>query len=489
MFRRLPRPLQPSASVAPERLIGAPAFLRALGRDYSGYLLALGTLNLGNMLLLPLITTYLSPTELGLYSLVETALVQGMTVSLLGLKFSYLYYYSQNDSSERPALLGATLLLSGSASVAAGLLLWAAFATPGIMATFNAELLPHGWLLIPLLLSGCMQTLLLTELRAARQIWLSSVIALSQLLAMLLFSYLLVARFDAGLPGLIGAAGLAQTLACIAGFTLLAHRIRLRGAVRHAMRLLRYGLPMMAGLMLLYSLDTLGRFLIAAFISIEAAGHFLVISRVAILFDAVLALPFLNAWGGLVHHMLRRPEANVILGQVTGLAITASAILLLTLIALHEPLFRLLSHDPVPELAGTFALILLIKAVQLVRSPLTAGILRTGETGWAVRNNVFALAVFLLLFYPLSRIWGLEGMATAMLCANIVPMLTLAAAAYRHCPQSIHALAWASGGLAVATVVATSWFGGLTMLSVASLLIVAALGFSLQRRLPIAEQR
>ena len=157
--------------VAPEQLSGCSRFLRALGQDYLGYVVSLGLLTLGNLLLLPLLTAYLTPAELGLYSLVETALQQGLTLGLLGLKFAYLYYYAQADAlaspALRPALLGATLLLSSIASLAVGLLLWGAFADSRLLSVFDASPLPQAWLLVPLLVSGAMQTVLLTELRAA----------------------------------------------------------------------------------------------------------------------------------------------------------------------------------------------------------------------------------------------------------------------------------------------------------------------------------
>lgn len=465
--------------VAPEQLDGGAAFLRALGHDYLGYLISLGLLNLGNLLLLPLLTAYLSPAGLGLYSLVETALQQGLTLGLLGLKFAYLYYYAQadatGDSTLRPALLGATLLLSTAASTAIGLLLWAAFADPGLLSVFDAAPLPQAWLLVPLLVSGAVQTILLTELRAARHVWLSGTIAVAQLALWLLLSAVLVIGYDAGLPGLLAAQALAQIIACGTGYGLLAGRIRLRGSLVHGLKLLRYGLPMMTGLSLRYSLDTLSRFLLAALVSIEAAGQFMVVARVATLFEALLALPFFTAWGGLVHHALRRPDAGHIIGRVSSIALAAGALLLLTILALQAPLFRLLAHDAMPQLAGAFALLLLVKAVQLVKSPLSAGILLTGQTGWAVRNNLFALAIFLVLCYPMSHVWGLTGMTFAMLCATVAPMLTLGVAASRHCRQRIDHTALAAAGLAAAIAAATAWLDALPATLYAGGLVLAAL--------------
>src|SRR3546814_9313273 len=111
---------------------------------------------------------------------------------------------------------------------------------------------------------------------------------------------------------------------------------------------------MMAGLTLRYSVDTLSRFLLAAFASIEAAGQFLIIARVATLFEALLTLPFFTAWGGLVHHALRRPDAAAIVGRVTSIALAAGALLLLAILAVQAPLFHLLAHDAMPQLAGAF---------------------------------------------------------------------------------------------------------------------------------------
>src|SRR3546814_19455352 len=65
---RLPRLAAPAA---PEALDGPPAFAVALRHDYGSYLVSLGLISLGNIVLLPIITAYLSPADLGLSSLVE----------------------------------------------------------------------------------------------------------------------------------------------------------------------------------------------------------------------------------------------------------------------------------------------------------------------------------------------------------------------------------------------------------------------------------
>ena len=466
--------------VAPERLAGPAAFTRALLQDFGGYVLSLGLLGLGSVLLLPMITARLSAADLGLYSLVDTALTQGLTLGLLGLKFSYLYFYAHLPADERPRLLGNTLLLSGAGSLAVGTLLALLFGSADIMARFDAMPLPMAWLLAPLLVVGATQVVLLTELRAARHVKLSGVIAVAQLGLLLGCSYAMVVELDYGLPGLLGAQLIAQGIATLVATVLLLPRLSLDYDAARSARLLRYGLPMMGGLTLRYALDTLCRFLLAALVSIEAAGLFLVASRIASLFESLLATPFLMAFGSLVHHALRQPDAARILNRIAGLALAAGILLALLLLALREPLFRLLAHDPLPDSAGIFALLLLSRLVITVRSPLTAGILRDGRTGWAVRNSALALALFLAVVWPATALAGTTGTAAALLAANLAAAISLGRAARPQCPQHLPLQSWLLAGLLAAATLALLVVGDLP-LTAWSLLLVAAAAIALHQ--------
>lgn len=479
----LPAPSAPHAG-APERLEGAAAFTRALIHDFSGYLISLGLLNLGNLLLLPLITAYLTPAEVGLYSLVETAQLLGGTFSLLGMKFAYLYYYAQSDATRRSRLLGNALILVAIAGLGTGLLMTGLFTSSTAMEYFDAASLPMAWLLAPLMLEAGVFTVLLTELRASRHVGLSGIITVSHLVLWLLLSVWLVAIGGHGLPGLIGAQVIALTLSCIIALILVGGRIGFSPDRHECLRLLRYGFPMMLGLVLRYSLDTLCRFALAALVSIEAAGQFMVISRVTTLFEAVFALPFLTAWGGLVHHALRRPEAARIVGQVSSMVIAASVLLALIMLAGQPLLMTLLAHDAMPQTAGAFALLLLMRVVLTAKSPLTAGILCSGRTGWSISNNLFTLAVFLVAAYPASRIAGLTGMALAMLLAHLAATVTLGLAAWPDCPQRISLPAAMLGlllGFAVAATAITGplplWLDGITIVVALGLILPLARHF------------
>lgn len=456
-------------------------FTRALGHDYLGYLLSNGLLTLGNLLLLPLIATALTPVEIGLYGLIETAQTQGATLSMLGLKFAYLYFYAHTPAPERHRLFGTATVATALTGCMAGLLLWAMFASANFLSHFNTLPLPSAWLLLPLMGFGALQTMILGELRAERRVGLAGLIGVAQLVVWLIAAAILVLRFDLGIAGLLGGQCLGVAGAALAGLAALLRRQRFGFDARTLLPQLRYGVPLMLGLMLRYALDSLCRFLLAAWISIEAAGQFMIAMRMTLLFEGLLMMPFFTAWGGLMHHALKSPEAPAVISRVSSLSIVTATALALPMLCFQPQLFSLLAHDRAPELAATFALVLLGKVVLMAKSPLTAGILKTGRTGWSIDNNLLSLGIFGFLIWPAIHFAGLTGAAAAMLAATILPTLTLARAAQRHCPQRLWREAWAmlilaaAAGLAIGVSGPLSSGAKLVLLMVGTITVAAVL--------------
>ena len=437
----------------PHHMLNTPGdYMRALQRDYVGYLISTGLLAMGNLALLPVITGYLTPAEIGLYSLVEAGTNLGATISLLGLKFAYLYHHAHveagAETEARPKLLGTAMAIAAISALLAGGLLWAVFGSGMIMALFDAPGLPKPWLLPLLMLGGAWQALLHTQRRAERRVALAGSIAVLQLAVWLAASSYLVIVQDAGLPGLIGGQIIGQFTACLLAF-LARPMPRFAFDAARAVPLVRYGVPLMLGLLLRYSLDSMARFMLAAWAGIALAGDYLIAMRVATLFEGLLALPFFTAWGGLVHHALKQPRAGEILGRVSDVALAASALLVLLSLCLQPWLFALLAHDARPDLAALFGMILLAKAIFVAKSPLGGGLLRTGRTGWSVRNNLLALAVFLPLAWPMIAYGGATGGAAAIVAATLVALLKQAMESQQHCRQQQRMAAIAAALLAL----------------------------------------
>ncbi|MEL3890896.1 oligosaccharide flippase family protein [Ferrovibrio sp. MS7] len=448
-------------------------FRHALYRDFGGYLVSIGLLALGNLLLLPLMITALSPEEIGLYSLVEAGATPGLTLSLLGLKFAYLYHHARQPESARPALLGTVLLVALASGIVTGSLLALFYGSAKAMALFDAAPLDSAWLLLPLMLSGAVQTLLITELRAERRVALAGFLAVGNLAVWLLASCVLVLWAGLGLPGLLIGQTCGQTLAALIGLAGIRRRPLFAWDGAQVQPLLRYGIPLMAGLLLRYSLDSLSRFLLAAWVGIEAAADYLIAARIAVLFDALLALPFFMAWGGLVHHALQRPRAAAIIGLVSNLSIAAGGLLYLLLVLLQPWLFLLFTGEKRLDLAPLFAALLLSQYLILIKSPLGAGLLRLPDTTWAAQNNLLALALYVPLAWPLMQLSGAGGAALAIAVVNLITGLILYLQGRKLCPQQPAVGAWILLALLVLLAPFALWYGGLPLWLPLPLLLLA----------------
>jgi O-antigen/teichoic acid export membrane protein len=169
--------------------------------------------------------------------------------------------------------------------------------------------------------------------------------------------------------------------------------------------------------------------MLASWVSLEAAADWLVVSRVLSVFDVLVASPFFMAWGGLVHHMLRRPDAAKVASAVSRWTLMASTVAVLLMALAYAPLTELMYGQALPELGTLFVLLLWSKWAAVVKSPLCCGVNRSGDTGWALRNNLWALGIFVLssivLMHMLGSSFKKEGLAATMLIATVAQSLLL----------------------------------------------------------------
>lgn len=448
-------------------------FLRTLQRDTWGYVLSLGPLGLGGLALLPLMTQLLSPAELGWMAVAEALLLPAGTLGMMGLKFAYLYRFAHTPAAQQRALLATCLALGGLISLACGLLVAVALThplLPGWMGWAGPIPMQHPWLLALLVPSGTLQALLMTELRAQRRLRDTAVISYAQLGVTLAASAFLTLVWQWGIDGFFAGQWAGQVFAMGHVWLRLAEPGRQQprptapAAVQwnQAPALLRYGWPLTAGLLVRYGMDSLSRVMLAGLASLEAAADWLVVSRVLSVFDVLVANPFYMAWGGLVHHALRRPDAATVASQVSRWMLGAASVAAVAAAAAYSPITWLMTGTARPDLAWLFVLLLWGKWLALIKSPLCCGVQQTGHPGWALQNNALALAVFVpaaLALVQLPAPWGqAHGMAGAMLLATLVPTMLL----YRHSQaivrQSLGPAAWCVAAAALVLTAAAASF-------------------------------
>jgi O-antigen/teichoic acid export membrane protein len=453
--------------------------LRTLKKDTWGYAISLGPLGLGGLALLPLMTQLLTPAELGWLAVAEALLLPAGTLGMMGLKFAYLYRFAHITPRQQQALMATCLALGGLISLACGLTVAALTIHPALLEAMGWEgpvPLHHPWLLVLLVPTGTMQALLMTELRAQRALRGTAWVSYGQLAATLGATAGMTVGFGWGLDGFLGGQlvgqiwGLAQTALYLAARR-RAQREGDEGREEEegqapsrstqsdcafwaeAPALLRYGWPLTAGLLVRYGMDSLSRVMLAGLASLQAAADWLVVSRLLSVFDVLVANPFFMAWGGLMHHVLRRPDAAQAIGSVSSWALVSSSMAAVLMMSAFLPLSQMMTGQARADLALLFVLLLWSKWLVLVKSPLCCGVQQSGQTDWALRNNALALLVFAPAGWLLMRLpppWGqAHGLAVAMLVATLIPTATLYSQSQRSVHQKLGALPWVAAASAL----------------------------------------
>lgn len=405
----------------------------------------MGVLGLGAVALLPVLTQGLSPAQLGALAIIEGLLVPASTLGMMGLKFAFLYRFARSEPGQRARLLGTCLGLGCLFSVCAGLLLQLALEICWHAGLFGAGAeRPIGplWLLPALVAAGTAQGVLMTELRARRSIRETAVVSYIQLALTVAVSGYLVAYRRAGLEGyFIGQ--LAGNLLAVAWMSLRCWRVGSIGQLEWTAgaSLVRYGAPLAGALLIRYGIDTIARVLLATLVSVEAAGDWLVVSRIVGIFEALVGGPFMMAWGGLVHHAVQRPDAQAQISRVARATLAFGAAFAMALLLVHQPLLRILAGAMRPDLALLFAVLLLPKVIDAARGPWTAGIQLAGTTGWALRNNAVALMAFVVVAPGMTVFAGPEGLAAAILLCTVLATVLLYRQANRMLDIRLHRLA------------------------------------------------
>jgi O-antigen/teichoic acid export membrane protein len=428
---RVVTPPVPEVS-SPHRLDGAGDTLQKLRADYLAGVWSLGVPGLGQLALLPLLVATLTPRELGALALIEAVMVPAATLGMMGLKFAYLFRYPSSDRCMRGRLFATCLLLGSLLSVLMGLVVALPLMTDAVWQTagFDEPVMTQPLLLVCLLVTATLHGLLLTWWRAERAIAGVTLATWAQLLGQVLVGGVTIAWAGWGVDGLY----VGYVVGNLAAITIMLRAMWKTGAstfndwqpdLSETKMLLTYGAPLAMGLLVRYGMDSVARLLLVRMVSFEAAAVWLVMSRIISLFEVLVSNPFLMAWGGLMHHVLRLPDAVAVLKAVSGRVLFWSTLAALLLTLAHQPLLTLLAEGYQSGHAWLFVCLLAVKWLVVVKAPLTSGVYLRGDTAWATRNNLQSLMIFLLVGPLLATGYDAEGLAAAIVLATLIPAVWL----------------------------------------------------------------
>lgn len=387
---------------------------------------ALGNIinRIGAFLLLPLYTNYLSVAEYGSLELFYT--VSSIVSGLLSVGIAHAtlrFYYEFESDEDRHKLVRTSFLailgLGTLGAIAVGL-----FSQPITAAFFKSDAYRWG---LPLILVTMVFELgsqvCLAYIRATERSMFFVGLALAKLMLQVALNALLVAKYHAGVEGVL----LGNCVAVFAGwlilalFTLKHCGIGFDGA--KLIPVLKYSAPFLFSTILGLISGNIDRVLIGTRLSLAALGTYALATKFSQLLTELVGEPFNRSYGAFRFSIMGKPGASEMQERITryftlGLLAAGLGIALFT-----REVLMLTSESQFWDAARYTPLLVIVAIVRAVTYPVQTGILYGKRTSQLFYTKCASTAVCVPLIYALIAPFGIAGVCIAILISALAELL------------------------------------------------------------------
>jgi len=413
---------------------GLKAVVLSLMGDSSQYLVGVAVMGLVNVLLLPLYTRFLKPSEFGLYALIEVLALSLISISGLGFGVSYLKEFAAAAPNGVSKLMGTMLWSNCLVATITGVGLSLFLASPRSASMLRGDARQFAWLLLPIVFLESLQGVFLTHLRARRKAASFSWGSAIRLLSIAAFSFWLVAGRGKGLAGVFEARAMGDLLGCLVLWGLTYSELSLSVSVSSALSMAKYGLPVLGSAFCMMILDGAGRFFLDRYGSLSQVGLYAVAVKISGVMRMLVVVPLGAAWGGLMFLVAKKAGAPLIFSKLVSYLLVLS-IAMASILSLFSPLLlRLLATREYSASLWCIPWLLLVQVAAVMMYPTSIGIYLGSATRWLLPIFSSGIAISFLLNRLLIPKFGILGAAWAWLGAWVAITVLMAWVGQRYYP-------------------------------------------------------
>jgi O-antigen/teichoic acid export membrane protein len=427
------------------------ATLYPLAKHSMIYLTGAVLLGLGNFVLVPMYTRFLTPSDFGAYALIEVSLLIAVTTTQMGLGTTYLRWYAETEPARRGEILASSVAAGLAAALLGGAILAAVMRGP-----LGQEWIPGNtqaaWIFVPLVLFRNAQGMFFSSLQAAQRPVAYVLSAITRLLALVAAGYWFVALHGEGVRGVLhcwlagdGACVLVLLALCLPGM-----QLRVRRALLGPM--LRYGLPLVWSALMALLLDASGRYFLAQFQSLAEVGRYTVGIKITNILSMGFLQPFGSALAGAQFPIAHRPNAAITYTKFMGYALLVATLLAAMTILFGPFLVRVFAGRAYAGVQKLLPWLLLPVVFRLLEYWSSLPIYLKYKTKWLGPLGTMGTALCIALNFVLVPRLGALGAAiawSAALAASI-SLMTALGRRYYPLPFDLRTCGFAAGMWALA---------------------------------------
>ena len=375
--------------------------LKQLGAHSAIYGLGNIASSLLSFLLVPLYTHNLSPADFGVYSLLITAYSLLGVVVDFGLTNSLARYYFNDDAGEltpeqiaadRQTLVSTAVAMSSVLALALGALVFGMASWLAATLLNHAEYAPFVRLLAITLMFRGLTTAPLVYLRVTERPLLFTLLTSGQLLIFLSLNIVLLVRYDMGVQGILTSLLISTAFYAAGLLAAIARDLKPRLGRAIGRELLKFGLPFLPVLLMMWVIDLSDRYLLGQFTTLTEVGIYSLGYKFGQCMTFVVTA-FTLAWAPLRFKILSLADPQIIYGRIATFYLAGAGCIWLALALAAHAIIALTSP---PEFARSAIFIAPVAMAYLIYGLFVIAVTGIGVTKNATSLPVIAVAAAML---------------------------------------------------------------------------------------------
>jgi O-antigen/teichoic acid export membrane protein len=406
--------------------------LLVLTSDSAVYLMGNILLGLGNFIIVPLYIRSLTPSDFGIYVILDIAILLVVTMTQIGLTVSYLRWFTDSFLPSHGQLLGTTLAVGAICSTFGGISLLLIFTTPIAYSIFGQPVNSIIWTLPLIVVLENLQGLLISDLRAQRRAVAFSLTALVRTCLIVTSTILLLGIYSKGLAGVFLGRLIADTGAVMILLLLCVAKTSVEFSPGLAIRLVNYGYPIALCSLISFFLDASGRILLGYYSTLDQVGLYGAAIKISNAFQIIISQPIRTAFGGIMFQIAKMPNARITYSKIYAYLFAFSTMIVLSLSLAGPTLFHLFTTEEYLPAVFIFPLVLLAQSISLQEIIAPIGIYLKGQTHLFPFIYSTGLLLNLAANFILIPVYGSFGAAWAWIAGWVLIVTLLTYFGQRH---------------------------------------------------------
>jgi O-antigen/teichoic acid export membrane protein len=381
---------------------------------------------LSSIVMLPIYTTHLTPTDYGTQEIV--GIVNGVLSILLGVAISsafFRFYFEYDDEETRLEVLStAAIALGGSGLVVLGGLAFANHLFAGVLLD-DPGLGLYFQLAFAALWFQIVNNLFFGYLQAQRRSLAYVAFSLLRLLSAIGLNIYFVVVKGYGVLGIMLSTLVSGILVFLCLSVPIMWRIGLRFKRRHLSDMTRFGLPVILAELSATVVQISDRLFIKSYVSLAETGIYSLSVRIGTVPSQFISQPFNQTWLPRRLEIAREENSERIFGRIFSWFLALITLAGLAVSTLASDVLHIIADPKYWPAARVIPIIVLANIIFTMHYHFNIGILLEKKTAWLARINMINVVLVLLLNWLLiPTLVSLGAAIASLICCCVKSGLT-----------------------------------------------------------------